>query len=74
MISVLYVNNEGGGFPETKPVTPGTTFGDFVTNVCGISNPAAYRIRLNGQLEKHETVLSNGDKVVVTPLKIDGGC
>ena len=72
MISVLYVNNEGGGFPETKPVDEGTTFGDFISSL--VSNAAAYRIRLNNELAVHETVLEDGDRVVVTPLKVEGGC
>ena len=72
MITVLYVNNDGGGFPESKPVDDGTTFGEFVSGL--ISNTASYRIRLNGDLAAHEAVLEDGDRVVVTPIKVDGGC
>jgi hypothetical protein len=73
MITVLYVNNEGGGFAESKPVDNGTTFGDFITRNVG-GDTSGYRIRLNNVIAQHTTVLKNGDRVVVTPIKVDGGC
>ena len=71
MINVLYVNNAGGGFPQTIPVDDGTTFGDFVS--ARISNTEDYRIHQNNNLAEHDTVLEKGDKIVVTPLKVEGG-
>ena len=72
MISVLYINNEGGGFPAKEPVNDGTTFGEFVS--ARISDTTRYRIRLNGGVAEHETVLNDGDRITVTPIKVDGGC
>ena len=72
MINVTYVNNNGGGFPDTKAVEDGTTFGEFVqANISG--GVTDYRIRLNGEIAAHDVELEDGDKVVVTPLKVDGG-
>ena len=71
MISVLYINNAGGGFAETHPVDEGTTFGDFVS--ARITDTQNYSIRLNADAASHETVLEDGDRIVVTPLKTEGG-
>ena len=71
MLSVLYINNAGGGFPETKPVDEITTFGEFVSSL--ISDTSNYRIRLNNEPAVHETVLEDGDKVTVTQIKVEGG-
>ena len=72
MIDVTYVNNNGGGFPDTKAVANDTTFGEFVEREVS-GSPTDYRIRLNGEIAPHDQVLEDGDRVIVTPLKVDGG-
>lgn len=70
-INVNVVNNEGGGFAQSKQVTRGTTVGQLVA-VEITNNPSNYTIRLNGREVAENHVLQNGDSLVISPLKVRG--
>lgn len=72
-IRVSFVNNDGGGFADYVGVATGTTIEEFVEDMLPGVNPAQRRITVNGQVVRAQTVLRNGDRISVTPLKIEGG-
>ena len=71
MMKVLFINNDGAGFAETLELKPGTTVGEVFDDQLG-SDSAAYLIRVNREIAAPETVLVDGDKLTMTPTKIDG--
>ena len=70
MISIFYLNNNGSGFADNVNVAQGTTVGTFLADK-GV-NIASFLIRLNRQPVSADTVLQTGDRLTVTPLKIEG--
>ena len=72
MIKVLFINNRGGGFSEEMDVEPGTTAGELFVDQMGDVDPGDYLIRVNREIVPSTLVLSNGDKMTVTPTKITG--
>lgn len=71
-ISVLYLNNQGQGFADRINAIAGTTLGQFVGQRTGGGDVAGYEIRVNGQPADRGYVLQNGDRVSVTPSKVQG--
>jgi len=67
---VLFINNDGGGFADSVAFTPGTTLAAFISGR-GVSI-ANKMVRVNNNLADAGYVLQNGDKVSVTPLKVQG--
>ena len=70
-IEIFLINNEGGGFADKKVITQDTTVAALVA-VEVTNTPEQYTIRLNGSEVSPETVLSNGDRLTITPVKIKG--
>jgi hypothetical protein len=71
-MQILYVNHDGGGFAEKKTVTDGETLGTFFNAEMPNAHAEDYLIRVNRQPATAEQVLVNGDRVTVTPVKIEG--
>jgi hypothetical protein len=71
-MKVLFINNDGGGFADTIDVRDGMTIGElFLERMHGCA-PANYLIRVNRQPTNPGQVLHEGDRVTVTPTKIEG--
>ena len=71
-MKILYVNNDGGGFADTVEVAAGLTVaGLFAEKVAG-RKPADYLIRVNRLPSSADQVLRDGDRVTITPTKIEG--
>jgi len=70
MIKVLYINNDGSGFAEPVQAISGVTLFQFLAQQG--SDPAGKMVRLNNDIAAGTTVLRNGDKISVTPLKVEG--
>jgi hypothetical protein len=68
---VLYVNNNGGGFADYMTIEEGTTVQAFFNAHCE-GNASAYMIRVNRQAAAHDQILRDGDRVSITPTKIEG--
>jgi len=69
---ILYVNNDGAGFADYVNVTEGTTVEQFFTIKMEGREPSDYMIRVNRQPVPKDYVLQDGDRVTITPTKIEG--
>ena len=69
---VLFLNNDGGGFADYVDVDENTTVEKFFKQKLPESNSEDYLIRVNRQPVSKDTLLQDGDRLSVTPLKIEG--
>ena len=69
---LLYINNHGGGYADYVEVTPNTTVEQFFNQRMPGEEATDYLIRVNRQPVPRDYVLQEGDRVTVTPTKIDG--
>ena len=71
-MKLLYVNNDGGGFADYVDVTPGTSVETFFSEKMPNRKPDDFLIRVNRQPVARDYVLQEGDRVTITPTKIEG--
>ena len=69
---ILYINNAGGGYADYVNVADGTTVDKFFSEKMHDAKAEDYLIRVNRQPVPRDCVLQEGDRVTVTPLKIEG--
>lgn len=69
---ILFVNNDGAGFADYVSVTDGTTVEQFFTIKMEGSEPSDYLIRVNRQPVPRDYILQEGDRITITPTKIEG--
>jgi sulfur carrier protein ThiS len=69
---LLYINNDGGGFADYVTVSEGTTVEQFFEDKMQGHKPDDYLIRVNRQPVPREYILRDGDRVTITPTKIEG--
>ena len=69
---ILYINNDGGGFADHIEVDPAITVEQFFAQHMAHSRPEDYLIRVNRQPVACDHVLREGDRVSITPTKIQG--
>ena len=69
---ILYVNNDGGGFADHIEVADGTTVERFFGEQMPGRKAEDYLIRVNRQPVSREQVLQDGDRVTISPTKIEG--
>lgn len=69
---VFYLNNDGAGFADHVEVADGTTIKEFLDERLENGDPSDYLIRINRQPVAEDHVLQLGDRVSVTPKKIEG--
>ena len=68
---VLFINNGGGGFADYIDVPDGTTVAQlFEQRISG--RPQDYLIRVNRLPSARDQVIAEGDRVSITPVKIEG--
>ena len=72
-MKILFINNQGGGFADHIQVPDGTTVRALFDEKIG-GKPADYLIRVNRQPAAADQVLVEGDRVSITPTKIEGAC
>jgi sulfur carrier protein ThiS len=73
MITVFFINNDGGGFADDIEVNDGTTIAELVASKIGVSiNLSNYVIRVNRDTVERTYVLQDGDRISVTPTKVAG--
>lgn len=73
MIKVLVINNDGGGFADYVEITDATTVDELFRRQLGHdAKPERYLIRVNRQPVAQHEVLKDGDRLSITPTKIEG--
>ena len=71
-MKVLAINNDGGGFADYVDVADGTTVAQLFEQQIGSAKPGNYLIRVNRQPCSEDQVLREGDRISITPTKIEG--
>jgi sulfur carrier protein ThiS len=69
---VLYINNDGSGFADYVTVPEGTTVERFFNEKMPGQKPTDCFIRVNRQPVPRDHVLQEGDRISITPTKIEG--
>ena len=69
---ILWINNHGGGFADYVQVEEGTTVESFFEERLSGSEAEDYLIRVNRQPVPRDYCLQDGDRVTITPTKIEG--
>ena len=69
---ILFIDNQGGGFADYLDVPEGKTVEQFFNDNMPGSKPNDFLIRVNRQPVASDYILQDGDRVTVTPLKIEG--
>ena len=72
VMKLLWINNEGGGFADYVEATQGTTVEKFFRQKLPDRNPHDFLIRVNRQPVAKDCVLQEGDRITMTPVKIEG--
>ena len=71
-MKILVINNDGGGFADYVDVENGTTVAQLFERQTNAKNAGNYLIRVNRQPCPQDQVLQEGDRVSITPTKIEG--
>ena len=69
---ILLINNDGGGFADYVEVAEGTTVTQLFERQISYARPSSYLIRVNRQPCPADQRLQEGDRVSITPTKIEG--
>jgi hypothetical protein len=69
---LFFINNDGAGFADTINVADGTSISRLFEERMPHGKPADYLIRVNRLPVSADQVLHEGDRVSVTPTKIEG--
>ena len=71
-MKVLFLNNEGAGFAQPVEVAAGTTVSAFFSKQLPDRKTSDFLIRVNRLPVPADQILAEGDRVTMTPTKIDG--
>jgi len=69
---VLFINNDGGGYAAPVEIADGTSVGKLFSQQLAHRDPSDYLIRVNRQATTEDQILNDGDRVSMTPVKIEG--
>ncbi len=69
---ILYINNDGAGFADYVDIAENTTVEQFFMIKMSGSDANDYLIRVNRQPVAKDYVLQDGDRITITPVKIEG--
>jgi hypothetical protein len=72
MARILVINNNGAGFADYTNVAEGTTVNKLFAQQVPQGRPEDYLIRVNRQPVASDQVLQEGDRISITPTKIEG--
>ena len=75
MIEIMFINNDGAGFADRINVRSGITVRElFDERMPRHAEYSSYRIRVNSASTSADRVLQGGDRISITPAKIEGAC
>jgi hypothetical protein len=69
---ITYINNDGAGFADAIDVAAGTTVAALFSQKLPDRAASDFLIRVNRQPTTADQVLQPGDRVSITPTKIEG--
>ena len=69
---ILYINNDGAGFADYVSIAENTTVEQFFAIKMQGCQATDYLIRVNRQPVQKDYVLRDGDRITITPTKIEG--
>ena len=69
---LLVINNDGGGFADWVEAADGTTVEKLFSQQLPHAKSEDYLIRVNRQPCSRDQVLHEGDRVSMTPVKVEG--
>ena len=71
-MKILVLNHDGGGFADYIEIEEGTTVATLFETRMKDAKPEDYLIRVNRQPCSSGQQLQDGDRVSITPRKIEG--
>jgi sulfur carrier protein ThiS len=71
-MKILLINNAGGGFADYLEVEAGKTVQQLFGETVPHAKAEDYLIRVNRQPVPKDHILQEGERVSITPLKIEG--
>ena len=71
-MEILFINNDGGGFADRLTIEANTTVAQLFDQRLPNAKSSDYLIRVNRQPATADQVLEPGDRVSITPTKIEG--
>ena len=71
-MKVFFINNQGAGFADHIEVEEGTTVSDLFAEKMPGRKADDFLIRVNRLPTPYDQVLQPGDRLSITPLKIEG--
>jgi hypothetical protein len=71
-VKILFINNNGGGFADHVEIAEDVTVNEFFGDRMPDAKPEDYLIRVNRQPASADQMLHEGDRVSITPTKIEG--
>ncbi len=71
-MKIFFINNDGGGFADYVEVAEGTTVEKFFGEQLPDQKAEDYLIRVNRQPVAKDYCLQDGDRITMTPTKIEG--
>ena len=69
---IFFINNDGGGFADHIDVTDQLTVAQLFEQRLAGRKPTDYLIRVNRLPVTADQILQEGDRVSMTPTKIEG--
>lgn len=69
----VHFTSHEGGYSDWMDIEAHTTISNLISSKCPGSAPNDLMIRVNSKPVEPSYVLNDGDRVTVTPTKIDGG-
>ena len=73
-MNIMLINNDGGGFADHIDIAEGTSVGALFAERVPGRKAGDYLIRVNRLPVTGDQVLQPGDRVSLTPTKIEGAC
>jgi len=71
-MKILLINNDGAGFADYVEVAEGTTVAQLFEQRMAAARTSDYLIRVNRQPCPANQVLREGDRISITPTKVEG--
>ena len=69
---VLYINNAGSGWADYIDITEGKSVEELFNEKMPECQADDFLIRVNRQPVARDQIIKEGDRITITPLKIEG--